>query len=177
MECSIEGCSRKVLARGWCSPHYLRWRRTGDPLGVRFRSDEDLFWFHVDKTDTCWLLTAYTSTKGYGSWRVRGKNVRAHRWAYERFVGPIPPGLAIDHLCRVRNCVNPDHLEPVTTQENNRRALRPARTHCRHGHPLDEENTYLRPNGRTRECRTCLSDQQRRHLSRARKIELMGECA
>ncbi|WP_414630996.1 HNH endonuclease signature motif containing protein [Alcanivorax jadensis] len=86
-----------------------------------------------------------------------GKAVKAHRFSYETFESPIPEGMQLDHLCRVRNCVNPRHLEPVTNRENVRRgfAARPAQTHCRSGgHELTEENIYLNPRGH-RECRIC----------------------
>jgi hypothetical protein len=95
--------------------------------------------------------------KGYGAFMVGGRNVRVHRWAYETLVGPIPDGLVIDHLCRVRNCVNPDHLEPVTHRENIRRgeagAWNRVKTHCPQGHEYTPENT--RYSGTTRNCREC----------------------
>lgn len=74
-------------------------------------------------TNGCWLWTGYTDTHGYGIIHVTGASrpKRAHRLAYELFVGDIPAGLEIDHLCRVHNCVNPEHLEPVTRSENLRR--------------------------------------------------------
>lgn len=99
----------------------------------------DRFFSHVQKTETCWLWTGALVT-GYGSFGGRSKPGPAHRWSYEHFVGPIPEGLWVDHLCRVRNCVRPDHLEPVTPSENQRRrhAARPDPTHCRYKHPLPE---------------------------------------
>ena len=116
--CTLDGCAENQYARGWCVTHYSRWRRTGDPLG-RFQPTEVRFWRFVAKTDTCWLWTGATAS-GYGLfWDER--QVRAHRWAYESEVGPIPEGLQLDHLCRVPLCVRPDHLEPVTGAENMRR--------------------------------------------------------
>ena len=108
----------------------------------------------------CWVWMASSSDDGYGQFWSEEKMVRAHRYAYERWVGPIPEGLTIDHLCRVRHCVNPDHLEAVTNRENILRgetiaAAYAARTHCLQGHPYDEENTYVPPRGGRRECRTC----------------------
>lgn len=94
------------------------------------------FWSKVDKGENCWLWTGRTKPDGYGVFKNkapngRWKHVYAHRFAYETERGPIPDGLTIDHLCRVRNCVNPDHLEPVTRNENMRRSRKP---HCRRGH-------------------------------------------
>ena len=84
----------------------------------------------------------------------------AHRIAFQFFRGPIPAGLQIDHLCRVKLCVNPAHLEPVTASENIRRgtglaARRAAQTHCKYGHPFDKENTHINSRGH-RICRTCM---------------------
>lgn len=66
----------------------------------------------------CWLWTAYLDKDGYGTFLVDGKKLRAHRWAYDFYLGPVPSELVIDHLCRVPNCVNPLHLELVTRREN-----------------------------------------------------------
>ena len=117
----------------------------------------DAKWFRHPITG-CWIWTAST-TAGYGRIDVNRKFLYAHRVAYERFVGPIPAGLQLDHLCRVRRCVNPSHLEPVTSRENTLRgngvaARASAATHCPHGHPYDEANTYRDPRGWLR-CRTC----------------------
>jgi hypothetical protein len=112
----------------------------------------------------CWPWTAYVNPWGYGMFRVASRESMrlAHRVAYELFVGPIRAGLEVDHLCKVRNCVNPAHLEPVTQAENMRRSELPARrgvhnaskAACPQGHPYDVGNTYLTPNG-DRQCRTC----------------------
>ena len=87
----------------------------------------------------CHQWTAYCGENGYGRFYLDGRGLLAHRWSYERHVGPIPHGLQIDHLCRNRGCVNPEHLEPVTPSENVRRGTAPnlARsraaelTHCK----------------------------------------------
>ncbi|MCA1572428.1 MAG: HNH endonuclease [Chloroflexi bacterium] len=85
------------------------------------------------------------------------RSVLAHRWSYETFVGPIPEALALDHLCRNRSCVNPEHLEPVTAGENIRRGetglLNRSKTCCPAGHEYDAENTYIWRGGRR--CRRC----------------------
>lgn len=108
----------------------------------------------------CWLWTAYVDRKGYGVFGINQRTlVKAHRYSYELHVGPIPEGLQLDHLCRVRHCVNPAHLEPVTNQENVIRgnAARPKLTHCKHGHEFTPENTYLHPKRGKRHCKACAS--------------------
>lgn len=79
--------------------------------------------YEVDEASGCWLWKGAKSKGGYGYLRVMGTPTQAHRVFYERHKGAIPEGLHIDHLCRVRGCVNPDHLEPVTLAENGRRGL------------------------------------------------------
>lgn len=81
-------------------------------------SSIDRFWSKVNKTDSCWIWTATLYDSGYGRFRYNNKWNKAHRIAYNFLVGEIPEGLELDHLCRVRCCVNPDHLEPVTHREN-----------------------------------------------------------
>ena len=108
----------------------------------------------------CWIWTAATYRNGYGSFGTNGRNSGTrlvHRFAYELLVGPIPKGLDLDHLCRVRHCVRPKHLEPVTRLENVRRGNgglhQRQKTHCSNGHPFDKANTR-NYQGR-RYCRTC----------------------
>ena len=167
--CSISGCQKRPFGHGWCEAHYTRWRRHGDPLGGGadriLSNDEARFWQKVDKTDTCWLWTA-AKAQGYGRFYCGGRLHAAHRWSYELLIGPIPEGLHLDHLCRNPASVNPAHLEPVTQRENIIRGTAPAAehaaaTHCPQGHPYDEANTYLAPNG-WRQCRTCRAVHSRR---------------
>lgn len=113
----------------------------------------------VDEQTGCWVWQRAERGSGYGAKWHNGACGYAHRFFYERYVGPIPEGLHIDHLCRNRRCVNPDHLEAVTNRENILRgtgfsAVNARKTHCVNGHPFDEENTYIRPDG-DRDCRAC----------------------
>lgn len=89
---------------------------TGQSLATERR-----FFAKVDATGPCWLWLGSLNNAGYGKLTVRRVNLYAHRFAHECLVGPVPEGLELDHLCRVRRCVNPDHLEPVTRSENVRR--------------------------------------------------------
>lgn len=131
------------------------------------------FWAKVRfDADGCWRWTAHCIS-GYGAFHLSHaqRTIMAHRYAYELLVGPIPDGLQLDHLCRVRSCVNPTHLEPVTVLENVRRGLKVAlHTHCKHGHEMTPENTAerRRVNGALyRICRTC--DRARHRRDRRRK--------
>jgi hypothetical protein len=123
----------------------------------------------VYPVEGCWLWCASTLRGGYGQFNDGRTMVRAHRWIYEQLVGPIPEGLDLDHLCRVRNCVNPEHLEPVTRGENLLRgyAARGVKTHCAKGHPFDSANTFKRPSG-GRGCRTCRNNASRASKAKAR---------
>ncbi len=122
----------------------------------------------------CWLWLGSTNDQGYGVITLGGRHwrkVRVHRAVYEHFVDAIPEGLTLDHLCRVRNCVNPDHVEPVTRGENVLRGLTTSgenarKTHCINGHEFAPGNTYRRPGGK-RECRICLLARSRRRFGKA----------
>lgn len=123
-------------------------------MANRHLSREVRFWAKVRKTESCWIWTGALQAKGsYGQFCDKNKHLRAHRVAYELCVGPIPEGLTLDHLCFNKVCVNPAHLEPVTSVENRRRWAESV-TACPAGHPYDEENTYVDKRGR-RACREC----------------------
>lgn len=124
------------------------------------------FWFRVvpHPVTKCWLWVGSLYKNGYGCWYSGDPKATryAHRASYEGLIGPIPRGLQVDHLCRVRHCVNPSHLEAVTVRENVVRGDAPrllgerqrAKAHCPMGHAYDEENT-VRTKAGGRMCRIC----------------------
>ena len=120
--------------------------------------------YKVDKNG-CWIFQLYIGTQGYGQINRNGKSQKAHRYFYETLVGKIPTGLEIDHLCRVRSCVNSKHLRCVTKKVNILCGISPSAIHarqkfCQNGHRFTKKNTYIKVNG-WRECRTCKSKKQR----------------
>lgn len=156
-------------------------------MGKRGRKPIDpkvRFWRHVEKHESgCWLWTGGKTRGGYGTFNpTRDKAQVAHRYWYEVAIGPVPRELDLDHLCRVRHCVNPDHLEPVTRSENIRRGIlhgpadggaaasrQRAKTHCPRGHEYTLENTYSPPSRPTaRYCRQCHLEHTRERRARHR---------
>lgn len=142
--------------RGLCPKHYARMLRQGTidrfPRTLpAFNSVEERFFSKVEATGFCWLWVGRLNPRGYGTFNpAHAVAVYAHRWSYEHLVGHIPEGLTLDHLCRITNCVNPDHLEPVTPAENNYR--KPKKQQCLRGHDLDKG--YVRKDG-SRMCVKC----------------------
>ena len=138
--------------------------RPSAPLDQRIRSN-----VRVDGNG-CWIWQRCILKSGYGCIRVSGKTRTAHSVAYETFKGPVPAGLEIDHLCRVRACCNPDHLEAVTHQLNVIRGAGPAAkaaiTHCPYGHEYTPDNTYRVPG---RACKTCALARSRAHKARIKQ--------
>lgn len=110
----------------------------------------------------CWIFHGPLSEMGYARITINYKPIRVHRLMYEHFIGAIPEGLVPDHLCRVRCCVNPWHIEPVTSRINTLRGDGPSarqaqQTHCKRGHEFIPENTYVKRDG-ARNCRICLRE-------------------
>jgi hypothetical protein len=117
----------------------------------------------------CWLWTASCRQNGYGQVYFRGTMTEAHRAVWTLHRGSVPIGMQLDHLCRVRSCVNPDHLEVVTGRENTYRSLAPSamnkrKTQCVNGHAFDDTNTWI--SGGKRYCRECRRRRVREFQSR-----------
>lgn len=132
------------------------WRQvvTDDPA-TGHRSVSNYMRRVVKQPDGCWVTTGLVNHKGYGVAYVLRFPVQAHCLVYWMLRGPYDPALQLDHLCRVRACCNPDHLEPVTALENTRRGERAQQTHCKRGHDLADAR--VDPRGR-RDCRRCAKD-------------------
>ena len=141
---------------------------------MRKQSTTERFWVKVSADASgCWIWTGAKHRLGYGEFAVGSKRdgtqrmAAAHRWSWEFYNGPVPNGLELDHLCRNRACVRPDHLEAVTHRENCRRGLKGVlTTHCPQGHEYDEANTYVYRGQRN--CRACNRETVRRSYA-ARK--------
>lgn len=124
------------------------------------------FWVKVEQTDNCWNWVSSKNLKGYGQFWYNDKPVYAHRFSYELFKGDIPKGMTLDHLCRNHSCVNPEHLEAVTSKENILRgvgtaAIHARKTHCPRGHELKEPNLLKSQLKRgQRNCRICYNKNQ-----------------
>lgn len=133
---------------------------------------QERFWSKVRITNTCWLWMASCNKDGYGVFRLNRSMKKAHRMSYAWVLGEISEGFELDHLCRHRNCVRPNHLEPVTHLENMRRgditamgAPNRDKTYCIKGHEFTKENTYLTKDCK-RSCRECMRVFQRAAYAR-----------
>ena len=167
--CAVKNCGKPARKRGWCNPHYTRWFRYDDPVydpKVKWLTTEERFWAKVTLNGPlsayrpdlgpCWIWTGAKQETGYGFFFLKhDTSVPPHRYAYELLVGSIPDGLLLDHLCRVPQCCNPLHLEPVTHNENQYRgSLARVETYCFYGHK------YTKGELMPRQCDECLEDRQ-----------------
>ena len=138
--CDQPGCDRRHYGHGLCKTHWKRQANQrpcqhpgcvstswGADLCRAHAAEQRHLWSLIEITGCCWLWSG-TTWNGYGRLKHRGQRRLAHRLVYELLVGPIPDGLSLDHLCAIKTCVNPDHLQPVTLPEN---AVR-AHQHARH---------------------------------------------
>jgi HNH endonuclease len=164
--CQAEGCGRKRQSGTHCARHHIaikRWGSLDNPNYRPVRSAVERFDGWTDRDGPlppraphlgpCWEWAPdKRSKRGYPSFKAEG-HAFAHRWSYAHFVGPIPDGYEVDHLCMVTWCVRPDHLEAVPPEENLRRQAA-ARTHCKNGlHEWVPEN--IRTDKKGNHCRPC----------------------
>jgi hypothetical protein len=183
-ECPIVDCSRPVRKRGYCSACYYRLKDRGLLVNLpRLAPVRDRFEEKVLRAPGgCWIWQGAKNDLGYGQLvAAGGRRVYAHRFSYEKYVGPIPDGLDLDHLCRTPSCVSPRHLQPVTHQENMRRGTSPSMLtfrlgRCQRGQAMTPENLYVYPDGKKRECRACARLRARRNAER-RRLQRKGESA
>ncbi len=157
-------CGNEVWREPFCRKCYskiaMRKWRTGTATLAPKPTAEERFLSKVQVGgNDCWTWTGRLED-GYGQFHFQNRTVRAHRWAYEHWVNPIPDGMQIDHICRKPSCVNPEHLRLATPKANS--AYRSAQvTECPHGHPYDDANTLV-SSGR-RHCRTCMRARAKAH--------------
>lgn len=149
---------------------------------------EQVFWQRVRMVNGCLVWNGPLNNDGYGMFYLGRLHMLAHRFSYSHFVGPIPAGRVLDHICRNRPCARPDHLRPVTQRQNclensaSIQALNARKTHCKRGHPFDAGNTRpMRSRGHVgRQCIACVracqatpeqreKDRRRHRALRARK--------
>lgn len=180
--CSDCGRPSPQLSRGRCNTCYKRWWKTQTRAGVlvlRPSVEERFTARRSPQANGCIHWTGFVGKRGYGALSVSGTPTPAHRVAYELFIGPIPEGMVLDHVCHNRDlscrggasclhrrCVNVDHLEPVDFLENFRRSPltptgKPPRPFCGKGHALDDENTYVNREGH-RKCKECHREDRRK---------------
>jgi hypothetical protein len=189
--CSIPDCDNRLRTSQYCGTHAKRVQKYGDPMAdVPIRGQASLEYRVLSKIDKngpipdynpslgpCWIWTGFTHPgRGhYGRFSYRlpngqKKQAVAHRLVYRLLRGEVPAELELDHLCRVHQCVNPDHLEPVTPKINQYRGMgfasvNAAKTHCATRHPYNHANTYIDKHG-YRHCRPCRAAAEARRRMR-----------
>ncbi len=151
--------------------------RPPTPIIERFLSKINISTTHFYKNTACWEWIAWINKNGYCHITLKGKGILTHRFIYEYWYGELTPHLTIDHLCRVRHCVNPLHLEQVPYRVNILRgetlaAINSRKTHCKRGHEFTPENTYSYPND-ARGCRICINLNARQRYAKNPEKEIL----
>lgn len=173
--CSVDGCDARVACKGLCNKHYTRLRRTGS-LADPYEPDPTLRFLAktMRAPSGCLIwLGAHDPKRGYGTFTHEGRCVGAHRVSHLLFIGPIPSGFQVDHLCRNRRCVEPMHLEAVLPRVNTLRGMGPSarngsKARCIRGHEFTPENTQVAADGE-RSCRKCKALRQRGYYKRKKE--------
>ncbi len=180
LPCEADDCELPSSNRGLCPKHYAKLRRHGDPNYVDPHRGNDkiqrlprgaspiervLSKIIIDVVTGCWVWQANKLKKGYGRFGLDDKPKLVHIFIYEYYVGPIPDGYEVDHLCCNKSCCNPDHLEAVPREENQRRWL-VLKTDCLRGHAYAEHG-FIDSAGRRR-CRVCTNEKNRAYKAKKR---------
>lgn len=163
--CTVDGCDKPLRAHKMCAAHWSKWRRSASQDEVRSSDPEVRFqkatrWgeppSYRPELGPCLIFLGADNGNGYGQFQYNNgkRNGYAHRYAWERVHGPIPDGLTVDHLCRVRRCVNVEHMELTDRVDNYLRGVA-TRDSCPNGHPYTPESTYYKPGKNARCCRIC----------------------
>lgn len=188
--CSAPGCDRQARSRSFCMRHYQQKMNSGE---LRKLTARDRFEAKVNRNGPvpgyradlgpCWIWGGGTlSDSGYGRLERKTGSVLVHRFTYETFIGPVPDDLELDHLCRVRKCCNPAHLEPVTHRVNSLRgetipARNAAKTHCPQAHRYDPTNTNDYTRTGQRYCKACIRERGRKRRDEERRgLRTPGIC-
>lgn len=185
--CKVDGCTRQIIARGWCPLHYSRWRRRGDPGGpeleyVRHSSPGEAFSDQTERSGDCLIWTGLTNGVGYGVLKVEGKAKLAHRYSWEREIGPLGPGVKLDHcVCRNPLCVETARLRPATNAENGQNrsgAARHSKTGVRNVSPRgDKYVVAMSKDNKQFHFGTYDTIAEAAEVAEAKRIELFGEFA
>lgn len=184
--CWHDGCNTPSRKWGMCEHHYSKWIVTYPPKKTRInKPDAERFAFYLLKSgdNQCWIWTGALDSNGYGVFNARNtagfSGQKSHRYSYLLAHGKLPEDLELDHLCRVRPCCNPAHLEAVTQKINTMRGVgfgpvNAEKTHCPQGHEYTEENTYTSEKG-WRRCRICLGQSTEKWISKTNYNERKKE--
>ena len=178
--CAVETCSSAASARGWCSKHYSRWRKTGDPEKTLY-DIRPSFDSYIEERGECLIWTGTLNDEGYGNWFHNGKQVKAHRFAWERVNGVIPRNKVMDHICHTPACVNPKHLRLATRAQNSWHKKGPQpysssgiRNVNRAG---NKWKVIIKKNGHTHYFGTFDTPEEARPVAEAARRKLFGEFA